>query len=172
MEDKQVIQFCKDGNLESFSLLYDKYFDKIYRFIYYKTSSKEVAEDLTSDTFLKALEAIKRFKGDNFQAWLYKIARNNVIDSYRKKKSTVNVDDLWFLGEKNNIEKDYEKKEVYELISQLDGKQSEIVLLRVWENLSYKEIAQIISKTEAACKVSFMRALNKLKQQVLLLILC
>jgi len=179
MNIEEAVKLCKKGKLEKFAFLYDSYVEKIYRFIYYKTHHKETAEDLTSDTFLKALEKINSFKEGSFQAWLFKIARNTVIDYYRKKKSVLNIDDVWDLGKTDNIVKDLEMKEklekVYDSFSKLNSIQREIVLLRIWEDMPYKEIAEIVGKKEGACKMIFTRAISKLKNEIpliLLLLLC
>ena len=100
IDEKKIIKDCKKGDLEKFSGLYDVYIGKIYRFIFYKTSHKETAEDLTSETFTKALKSIEGFSANKgtFQAWLFRIARNTVIDFYRTKKDLKNIDDVWELG--------------------------------------------------------------------------
>lgn len=175
MNIEEAVKLCKKGKLEKFSFLYDSFVDKIYRFIYYKTHHKETAEDLTSDTFLKALENIKSFREGSFQAWLFKIARNTVIDYYRKKKFVLNIDDVWDLGKKDNVLKDLEMKErmekVYDVFSKLNPVQREIVLLRIWDDMPYKEIAEIVGKQEGACKMIFARAIAQIKNEIPL-ILC
>src|SRR6056297_2278284 len=86
--ESQAINNCQQGQLDSFNWLYERYIKKIYNFIYYKTMHQETAEDLTSQTFIKALNKINSFDSEQgtFQAWLYKIARNTVIDHYRTQK--------------------------------------------------------------------------------------
>ena len=92
MNENEIIIQCKNGNLKNFSLLFDEYKDKIYRFIYFKTQHKETAEDLLSQTFIKALEHINQIniKKGSFKNWIYTIARNNVTDFYRKYKEMKN----------------------------------------------------------------------------------
>ena len=106
IDEKKIIKDCKKGDLEKFSGLYDVYIGKIYRFIFYKTSHKETAEDLTSKTFMKALKSVDRFDTEKgtFQAWLFRIARNTVIDFYRTKKDLKNIEDVWGLGYTINSE--------------------------------------------------------------------
>ncbi len=89
VNDDSIIMSFKGGEAEKFGLLYDKYITKIYTYIFYQIRHKETAEDLCSQTFFKALEKINTYKmgSNNFSAWLYKIAKNNVIDHYRQKKS-------------------------------------------------------------------------------------
>lgn len=96
---------CQKGELEAFGFLYDNYIKKIYDFIYYKTHHQETAEDLTNATFMKALENIRKFNLQEayFPAWLYKIARNTVIDHYRTQKNHNNIDDAWDIADKKKL---------------------------------------------------------------------
>ena len=84
---------------DDFGKLYDQHVKKIYEFIYFKTHHKETAEDLTSVTFMKALSNIESFdeKKASFKTWLYRIARNTVIDHYRMKRETADLEDAWDL---------------------------------------------------------------------------
>jgi RNA polymerase sigma-70 factor, ECF subfamily len=162
-----------------FTRLYDQYVEKIYRFIYYKTHHKETAEDLTSTVFIKALEAFSSFDEGRggFSGWIYQIARNTVIDHYRSKKSLVNVEDVWDLSDKEDIERDADAslklEGVKEYLGRLKPEQREIVLLRVWEGMSYKEIAEATSRSEDSCKMMFSRTIRRLREEMpLSLFLC
>ena len=174
--ESTIIRECQKGNLEKFSYLYDQYIQKIYDFIYYKTLHKQTAEDLTSKTFMKALEKIGSFtmeKG-SFSSWLYRIARNNVIDHYRTQKHDSNIDDVWDLSDQKDIKADLDIKnklaEVEKYLLKLSSDQREIVIMKLWDNLSYNEIAEITGKSVAACKMSFSRTLTKLRSEMALMI--
>jgi len=173
----EIIKKCQAGNLDDFTLLYDAYVKKIYNFIYYRTQHKETAEDLTSRAFMKALEKISSFENEkgSFSSWLYRIARNSVIDYYRTKKHDADISDIWDLASEENIERDLDTKEklkkVDEYLKNLKSEQREIIIMRVWQELSYKEIAEIIGKSEASCKMTYARALAKLKQEMPLSVL-
>jgi len=162
----------KRENTEDFSQLYDKYVKKIFNFIYYKTHHKETAEDLTSETFMKALTKISGFDESKgaFSTWLYQIARNTVIDFYRIKKSNLNIDDIWDLANEENIACDLDTKqkltEVKKYLKTLKSEQREIVILRVWEGMSYKEISEAMGKSEASCKMAFSRTIKILKEKM------
>ena len=166
--ENEIIAQCKKGDLEQFSKLYDKYIDQIYRFILYKTCNKETAEDLTSVTFLKALEGINGFNPDkaSFKTWLYQIARNNVIDHFRSNRETVDLEDAWGVQSLTDVAKETEQKlqlkQIEKYMKELKPEQREIVLLRVWEGHSFAEIAAITGKTEAATKMMFKRSMDSL----------
>jgi RNA polymerase sigma factor (sigma-70 family) len=152
-----------------FEDVYDEYAERIYRFIYYKTYHRETAEDIMSQVFLKAYEKWETYdpaKGA-VSSWLYAIAGNLVIDNFRKKKPDANVDDIWDLAGTDNVQLDAERKEqleeIREGLAKLPAAQRNLVFLRVWENYSFREIAEITGSTEAGCKMQFYRAVKKLK---------
>jgi RNA polymerase sigma-70 factor (ECF subfamily) len=175
--DNAIISKIHAGEAEAFTALYEKYVDKIYAFIYYKTHHKQVAEDLTSQTFMKALEKIQQFQTDKgtFQAWLYQIARNNVIDHYRSFKPASDIEDAWDLSTAEDIERDVDLRsqlaEIQKGLETLTAAQRDIVILRVWQGLSYAEIAEIVDKSAEACKVDFSRASGKLRKEFALVAL-
>jgi RNA polymerase sigma-70 factor (ECF subfamily) len=177
LEDKDIIARCQIGKLEDFALLYDKYAKKIYSFIYFKTQHKETAEDLVTQVFIKALENINKFeisKG-TFQAWIYKIARNKVIDHYRTAKHDTDIEDIWDLEDDSDVQRDIDTKQklikVDEYLKKLKSDQREIISMRVWQEMSYQEIAAALGKSEASCKMAFSRAINKLREEMPLAIL-
>jgi len=172
--EKQIIAGYLAGETESFGLLYDKYFPKIYNFIYYKVHSREDTEDLTSAVFHKALANLSKFdfqKG-NFSTWLYAIARNAVIDFYRQTHPTENIEDIFDLCSSQNIERETEAKlklkKIEDYLAKLKPVQREIVILRVWEGLSFREIADIVGKNEPAVKVAFARVVSQISAELLL----
>lgn len=173
MDKKLVfsIENCQKGRKDDFAYIYDVFVEKIYKFIYYKTGHRETAEDLTSQTFFKALNKINTFKvNDNFSAWIYRIARNLVIDHYRTKKNDNNIDDMWDLSAQEDLELDTDNKHkilaVKEYLQELKKEQREIVIMRVWEGLSYQEIAEIIGKSEGSVKMTFVRTIKKLREEM------
>lgn len=171
-DEKILLKKCQNGDLTHFGKLYDLYIKKIYDFVFYKTNHKEIAEDLTSKVFLKALNKIDSFKieGGSFQAWLYMIARNTVIDHYRTYKSESDIDDFWDISSSENIERDIDMKhkleKVDEYLKNLKSDQREILIMRIWQGLSYREIAEILGKSEASCKMKTARVLNKLRKEM------
>lgn len=175
--EQNLIAICQRGDKEAFGILYDKYVKKIYNFIYYKTYHKETAEDITSIVFTKALENIKNFDIEKgfFSAWLYKIARNSLIDHYRKYRNESNIDDILDLSSPHDLKKEVERSlglgKIEAYLKNLSSIQRDIIRLRIWEDMSYKEISQILDKTEDSCKMAFSRAIKKLRDDMPLVLL-
>ncbi|MDP3899821.1 MAG: RNA polymerase sigma factor [bacterium] len=170
-DELQIVSACQKGNIEQFGKLYDRYIRKIYDFIYYKTSHQQTAEDLTSIVFMKALEKIRTFdKHTNFSAWLYRIARNTVIDHYRTQKFGVNIDDVWDLSSNDNLDINFDSreklKEVKKYLGNLKSEQRDVIIMRVWQEMSYSEISAVIGKSESSCKMTFSRAIRELRQEM------
>lgn len=170
VENSKILAFkAKQGDAEAFAQLFDQYSDKLYRFIFYKVSKKEVAEDLTSQCFLKVWEQIiSGLKIKSFPAFIYRIARNLIIDYYRSREKEelpliyqVDLIDekLRFNPDENLIQEQLEK-----LLFTLKGEVREIVILRFIEELSIKEIARIVGKSSANVRVIIHRALKELNQ--------
>ena len=107
---------CLDGNLKYFWKIYDRYIDKIYKFVYLKTSNKELAEDIVSDVFISALNNIKSFRLDessSVNSWLYRIANNKIIDFYRTNKQTEEIWDYLDYGFSKDFSEDVEDLSVF-----------------------------------------------------------
>ncbi|MEK7583625.1 MAG: sigma-70 family RNA polymerase sigma factor [Patescibacteria group bacterium] len=176
----QYIRRCQEGHTEEFGSLYDRYIRKIYDFIYFKTMHRETAEDLTSQTFMKAFQNIQSFRegAGTFSAWLYRIARNTVIDHYRTRKETRSLEDAWDLGADDETPRDIDTRDrlakVHDAVQKLPAQQRDIIMLRVWSELSFKEIAAVVGKSEASCKMAFSRSLAKLRTEhfVAYMLLC
>lgn len=169
MSDVKILKDIRNGDIEKFSLLYEKYFERIYRFIYSKTYNREVTEDICSSSFIKCLENIQNFKGDGSKlvSWIYQIARNQIIDFYRRDKKDKNVDDLWDLSSKEDIEIDLINREsfnyLHKNLQRLKSVERDIIILHIWEELTFREIAMNLGINEGKCKMVFYRSLKKLK---------
>ena len=177
MEDKELVIQCQSGNLWVFSELYDRYIDKIYKFVYIKTSNQEIAEDITSDVFYKAMNSIHSFdikEWSSFKSWIYTIANNKVIDFYRTQKTTLDIEECFDLSIKNDFADDVDNKDkldkIVEFLDTLKPDQKEIIMLRIWEDLSYKEISQITWKTLDNCKKIVSRWLKTIQANFILLL--
>jgi len=167
-----LIQRAKNGDRKAFGDLYDQNFDKIYRHIYYRTLHKETAEDMTGQAFLKALDKLHTFDPEkgHFLPWLYRIAGNLLIDHFRKTSKVEEVSALWDLEDQGDFTIDLHNKMAWEAVKPaldaLDKEKRELIILRIWDDLTFKEIAEITGKSEGACKMSFARTLQYLKDTV------
>lgn len=175
--ESEIIQACQTGHMESFVLLYDRYAEKIFKFVYFRTFHKQHAEDVTSQVFMRAMEKIGSYnqaKG-TFQSWLYQIARNLIIDEFRKSKPTENLDAHYNLQDNTDLNAEVENKMAFEqlakLIAELPQESQELITMRLWDELSYSEIAFVTGKTEGSLKMQFSRIVNKLQTQVTTLLL-
>lgn len=171
MDETAIIRACVKGKTARFGELYDAYVRSIYDFLYYKTHHKETAEDLTAETFFKALNNIGQFDTSrSFRGWLYAIAHNAVRDHYRSARPTIDIDDVWDLAEDDTMIRDADTKralaEVQKHLCTLTPTQRDILMLRLWQELSYKEIADIVGKSEANSKMIYSRAIAQLRSSV------
>ena len=171
MDDGVYVTRCQSGDSEAFAFLYDRYIQKIYRFVYYKVFDKEAAEDIVSEAFIKAFDRINTYdpgKG-SLSSWLYRIARNAVIDYYRGRKETANIEDAFGLGFDERLAEKLDAKESFEKIAAyletLSPKQREIIILRIWEELPYKEIAEIVGGSEGSAKMMFLRSIKEIREK-------
>lgn len=170
-DEVTLVKQAKAGDSAAFGLLFDTYYDKIFRFVYYKVFNKELAEDITSDVFYKALTRLPSFDHDKglFASWLYRIARNAVIDHYRTSHSTEAIDDAFDIGVDERtpeiLDAIADLNKVGEYLSTLNAKQREIITLRVWEEMSYREIAEIVGGSEDSVKMAFSRGIRELRDK-------
>jgi RNA polymerase sigma-70 factor, ECF subfamily len=159
---------------KTFSQIYDSCVEKIYRFIYLKVNSREIAEDLCSETFLKGWQIFKENSTDieNPQAFLYKIARNLVIDHYREKgrSRTVDADSIPITDPNENLqEKAFVNSEIEMLKTAIGGIKDDYQEILTWhyiDDYSISEISQMMDKSEGAVRVMLCRALKSLKKKV------
>lgn len=174
--DALALQACS-GDGDAFGQIYDRMTGKIFRYLYYRTYHRETAEDLTSLTFMKALERLATYKAEkgSFSGWLYTIARNSLMDHFREKKDHLDIESVWEISSDGNVELDAVRKDDWErlrpYLSRLSPAEREILLLRVWDELSYQDIARVLKKSEAACKMSFSRTIAFLRETMPLALL-
>jgi len=171
-DEHNLVARAKEGEAEAFGLLYDFYMPRIYRFVLIKVGQREEAEDLTQGVFLKAWEHIETYesRGYPFSSWLYRIARNSVIDRHRKSRPQLNIDDLSpdILMQEGTQGSDLQAKiewnAMLEAIFKLKDVEQDVLIMRFVDEMQHKEVAKAIGKTEQATKVIQHRALKNLKK--------
>lgn len=157
----------------SLEKVYSEIQPRIYAFFFVKTANKEIAEDLTQEVFYEAIKGFHTFSGhSSIQTWLFSIARNRLNKYFRKKKYRNKLADLLKSQDQYSIplEESYIDKEEKNLlitqINKLDELSKEIITLRIYGELSVKEIAYILGKSESYIRVTFHRAKLKIQKEL------
>ncbi len=169
----------KQINEQKFLEFYDEYVGKIYRYIFFRVGSEELAEDLTSDVFLRSWQYLNQTEGpnpgtkklDNPRAFFYQVARNLIADFHRQKnKSPISLEEIAdkIVTDKNDDPaeqtiRSLDMETVKNALVCLNGDYQEIIIWRYLEEMEIKEIAEILNKSEGAVRVVLFRALNSLK---------
>jgi RNA polymerase sigma-70 factor (ECF subfamily) len=165
----QILERSK-RNPKAFGELYEKYFDRIFNFIYRQVDDEDITADLCSQTFLSALKHVERyqFRGVPFSAWLYKVASNEVNKHYRKKKKVqvfsieeVRIRELFEQENDGWNETQLERLLLY--LKELPTDMLRVLELRFFEDKDFKEIAFILDITESGAKMRTYRALDRLR---------
>lgn len=170
-DEPSLIRRAKGYDPKAISELYKRHVQSIYRYIYYRVGDVNVAEDLTAEVFLKALEGLERFtyRGIPFSAWLYRIAHARVMDHFRRqaRREILPLDERLVATEKGPramVEAKLDHKELQSAVAQLTTDQQQVVILKFVEGLSNAEVARILGKSEGAVKSLQHRALNSLQR--------
>ena len=179
---KQAIELSLKSlhsDAHAFSSLYEAYVRRIYDFVFFRIGNKVEAEDITSDVFLKAFRARASFRGkteEEFTSWLFSIAYRTVVDTYRKRgedsvelsevENTLGTDEKFgeHIDHKTTLEK------VHEYLDTLPKQHRDILIMAVWDELPYDQIATIMHLSEANCRQIVSRTLRKIEANVTFLI--
>ena len=173
IEEEKLVKRAIRGESSAFGLLYDRYQPAIFRFIYLKVGHREEAEDLTHQTFLSAWQNIESFRREGFSisSWFYRIARNKVIDYYRTKKSTLELNRILeetlasdSTQQAESLSQKMELGLVRKAIQSLSTEQQDVLIMRFVEEMSYREISQVMEKNQGLIRVIQFRALRKIKK--------
>jgi len=170
-----ILLYQMNKEQRKFTKIYDKYVESIYRFVFIKVSSSQIAEDITSEVFLKSWEKFKQKQDsiENPRAYLYRVARNRVIDFYRERGQTTIIS-----IEQENIvlksDEDLEKKQETEMnlekiqkaLTKLNPDYQDVIILRHIDGLPIKDIAKILDKSNGATRVMIHRAMEQLRERV------
>lgn len=170
---KHMVTLASKGDTAAFAALYENYLDPIYRFIFVRVRTPELAEDLTQTVFMKAWQALPKLEEREhaFSSWLYTIARNTVIDHWKKKKDVPINDEspIWHTVTDSrptpdiSAMKSEEGRSALELLSVLTDEQRELITLRFIEDKTTEEIASIMNRRADAIRALQYRALKALR---------
>lgn len=157
--------------MTEFEDIYNNYFKDIFLYIYSLSGDRHIAEDITAETFMKAIKSIEKFKGNcDIRVWLCQIAKNCYFSFLRKKKKTVHLDELSEQKDNFNFEQiissTEESMEIHEILHSLDEPYKEVFSLRVFGELSFKQIACLFGKSDNWACVTYHRARNKIKERM------
>lgn len=172
---RALVDLARSGDADAFGHLYDHYVSGIYRFIYYRVGSKQLAEDLTSETFMRGLRSIQRFnwQGKDFGAWLTTIARNLITDHFKSSRARLEIvaDEMpEGLDEQPGPEDDVlailSNETLYAAVNELPSEQRDCVIMRFIQGLSIAQTAAALDRSEGAIKQLQLRAVRNLAKKI------
>lgn len=170
-EQQELIRRAKECDPSAFASIYEYYYEDIYNYIYHRVTGASVAEDLAAEVFLKALESIDSytFRGLPLNVWLFRIARNLVADYFRRGPWPVEVpleEGMLPLeeGAEDVFEREITQRQLVRALSNLTDDQQDVVILRLVDEFSVADAAQVLGKSEGAIKSLQRRALDSLNR--------
>jgi RNA polymerase sigma-70 factor (ECF subfamily) len=162
-------------NPDAFGVLYERYVDRIYNYIYYRTGNHHDAEDLTSHTFHRAFQHVPRYvdRGVPFSAWLYRIAHNLVANWHRdrSRRQIISIDDLVLTSQRKedpvSVTEEKDRQDwLLKMVHRLPPERQQLLILKFIEEMSNAEIAEVMGRTEGAIKSLYHRTLVALRDEV------
>lgn len=172
---RALVELATTGDAEAFGQLYDHYAPGVYRFVLYRVQSRALAEDLTSETFMRALRSIQKFtwQGKDFGAWLTTIARNLVTDHFKSGRSRLEIvsDDVpdrrsVLAQPETDVLAHLTNEALYAAVSRLSDEQRDCILMRFIQGLSIAETAAALDRSEGAIKQLQLRAVRALAKLI------
>lgn len=157
--------------MQDIEKVYEEYFETVYKYLFCLTHNSDLSEELTQETFYRAVKKINTFKEEcKISVWLCQIAKNLWYDEIKKDKKIkkVSEEELEVFTTNENLEEiivsNEEKMELYKKLQKLDNLTREVIYLRITGELSFKEIAAILNRTENWARVTFYRGKNKMRE--------
>ncbi len=173
LDDETLVDRATVGDREAFGELYERYVRRVFRHVLYMVNDVDVAQDLTEQTFLRALEAIHRYewRGVPFLAWLLRIARNLYLNDKRVERNNSSIHKNWNGGgaaasPESSCEARLSLEEVRRAVRALNGDQRQVIVLRFMDGLSYADVARVLGKSVGAVRVAQYRALRALRRRL------
>jgi len=175
LSDSELVEMAKTGDKDAFGELYERYLDKIYSYIYYRTGNHHDTEDLTARVFFRAMAHIESYteRGVPFQAWLYRIAHNLVANWHRDRgrRKVIPLDEFIAASLKSDApdqqaEDQEERDALRAAMRRLPEERQQLLLLKFVDHLSNAEIGVIMDRTEGAIKSLYHRTLIALRDEL------
>jgi len=171
-DELELISLSQQGNAEAFARLYACYVERITRYVYFRVTDHQLAEDITSRIFIKMLERLKTYQVGQSPviAWLYRMAHNAVVDHYRLKRTFISLEDANQAevrhedGIDEKLDLQIKSQQLRAALQVLTEEQQRVLILRFIDGLSTREIARQLGKREGAVRGLQMRALQKLSR--------
>ncbi len=170
-----LVELARGGDVEAFGMLYDHYQAQVYRFLYYRTRSAPLAEDLTSETFFRALRRVKdfRWQGKDFGAWLMTIARNLATDHFKSGRARLETStedmsrhDTLTQGTEDAVMAGLTHELLLEALAELPAEQRDCLVMRFLQGLSIAETAAVLERSAGAVKQLQLRGVRNLAKLV------
>jgi RNA polymerase sigma-70 factor (ECF subfamily) len=175
-DEKALIQAAQQGDDEACTALYNHHYDAIYRYCYYRVGNVELAQDLTSEVFVRMVDKLETFKarGRPLLAWLYTIARNLITDTQRRQAKPIlrplNEASELHAGNEEDLTRNVDRKIEAECLAaalrHLTEEQRQVILLKFIEDLNNNQVAHLLGKSEGAVKSLQHRALRALRRAI------
>ena len=155
--------------MQDLEQIYKQYFETVNKYLFCLTHNSDISEELTQETFYRAVKKINTFKGEcKMSVWLCQIAKNLWYDELKKNKKMESMEQTFLIQSEENLEENIilneNKLELYRKLQKLDKQTREVIYLRITGELSFKEIGDILNKTENWARVTFYRGKQKLKE--------
>ena len=171
---QHAIEQIHSGNMDGFWVLYDISCDRVYASIFHRTLDVSLSEDIVSQVYYKALKTIKNFRGTTeweFFSWILRIGYTTMIDTLRKSDITTSIDDItfepWYDDPGlSNVDNRTKLQEVLSFMDTLPERERIILTYRIWDDMSYAEIAEITGESVDNCKKIVSRTLEKITANV------
>ncbi len=173
--EEEVLLLASQGDRDSFGQLYERYIDRIFNYVYYRTGNTHDAEDLTARVFQRAMNHIRNYtdRGVPFSAWLYRIAHNLVANWHRdrSRRQEIPLNELPVLPSREDrpettLVRSQEQDSLLRMLRKLPSERQTLLILKFVENMSNAEIGQIMGRSEGAVKSLYHRTLLALRDEL------
>ncbi|MBN1191977.1 MAG: sigma-70 family RNA polymerase sigma factor [Dehalococcoidales bacterium] len=169
LEITGLVRLAIEGDVEAYGKIYDICLERIYRYVFNQIGNTMQAEDVTEEVFIKAFKAIRSCRGkeQTFIPWLYRIAHNYLIDTYRKGHKEILVEQIELTSDidpEKELENKFEHMAILEAIKSLPEMQKQVILLKYMDDNNNEAIGHILGKRQGAVRALQMRALERLRK--------